>query len=115
MDSGWRRFGYALEASPGLVLQLVGSAVAWTFVQLSGMMVAGCGPERPCNHTLTDLATNGIQPALLVAWAITAVLVFAVPLVWGRSPLPVLLIGIGVSALLTVVAYVTLSIGAGVM
>ncbi|GAA3204402.1 hypothetical protein [Microbacterium terregens] len=109
------RFGYALGALPGVVLHLVGSAVAWTFIQLNGLMVAGCGTDRPCNFAVTDAAVNGIQPLLIAVWAITSVSAFARALARGRSPWPVLGIGVGVSILITGLAYLALVIGAGVL
>ena len=110
-----QRFGYVLGALPGVVLQFLLSVVAWTWVQLNSLMVAGCGAQRACNHTLTYLAANGIQPALIAVWVVTTVLGFALPLAWGRSPYPVLGIGVGVSILITAIAYLTLSIGAGIV
>ncbi|GAA3210574.1 hypothetical protein GCM10017690_21160 [Microbacterium terregens] len=115
VNGRWQRFGYVLGALPGVILHLLGSAVAWTFVQLNGLMVAGCGTDRPCNFTVTDIAVNGIQPVLIVTWAVTTALAFARPLAWGRNPWPVLGVGVAVSALITVAAYVTLRIGAGVL
>ena len=110
-----QRFGYILGALPGVLLHLLGSVVAWTLVQLNGLMSAGCGTDRPCNFTVMDLAVNGIQPVLVVTWAVTTTLAFARPLVWGRSPYPVIGVGVGISALITVVAYLALRIGAGLM
>ena len=115
VNSSGQRFGYALGALPGVILHLFGSAVAWTFVQLNGLMVAGCGADRPCNFTVTDLAVNGIQPLLVAVWIVTTVLAFARPLARGRSPWPVLGIGVGVSILITGLCYLALAIGAGVM
>ena len=115
-DNGsWQRLGYALGALPGVILHLLGSAVAWTFVQLNGLMVAGCGADRPCNFTVTDLAANGIQPLLIAVWVFTTVLALARPLARGRSPWPVLGIGVGVSILITGICYLALAIGAGVL
>ncbi|SIS14529.1 hypothetical protein SAMN05880568_3066 [Microbacterium sp. RURRCA19A] len=99
---------------PGVVLHLLASVAAWTFVQVNGLMVAGCGSDRSCDFVLTDAAVNGVQPALIVVWAITTALAIARPLAWGRSPWPVLGAGIGVSAVLTVAAYMVLRAGAGV-
>lgn len=98
-----------------MVLHLLASVAAWTFVQLNGLMVAGCGSERFCDFVLTDVAVNGVQPVLIVAWLITAVLAFARPLARGRSPWPVLWVGTAISAILAVAAYVTLRLGAGVL
>lgn len=78
-------------------------------------MVAGCGAERPCNLTLTDLAVNGIRPVLIVVWAVTTVLAFARALARGRNPWPVLGVGFSVSILITGAAYLALSIGVGVV
>lgn len=110
-----QRLGYALGALPGVILHLLGSVAAWTFVQLNGLMVAGCGTDRPCNLAVTDVAVNGIQPVLIVVWGVTTALAFARPLVRGRNPWPVIGVGVGVSALITVAAYLALRIGAGVL
>ena len=114
-NGSWQRLGYALGALPGVILRLPGSAVAWTFVQLNGLMVAGCGPERACNFTVIDLAVHGIQPLLIAVWVVTTVLALARPLARGRSPWPVLGIGVGVSILITGICYLALAIGAGVL
>ena len=114
-NGSWQRLGYALGALPGVILHLLGSAVAWTFVQLNGLMVAGCGADRPCNFTVTDLAVNSIQPLLIAVWVVTTVLAFARPLARGRSPWPVFGKGVGVSILITGLCYLALAIGAGVM
>ncbi|KAA9111357.1 hypothetical protein [Microbacterium rhizomatis] len=114
IDTSRRRSGYALEALPGIIVHLLGSVAAWTFVQVNGLMVAGCGAERTCNATMTDLAVNGIQPALIAVWAVTALLSLARALAWRRSPWRVLGIGMGVSILITGLAYLMLRIGAGV-
>lgn len=110
-----QRLGRAVGVLPGTVLHLLASVAAWTFIQLNGLMVAGCGSQRSCDLVLTDVAVNGVQPVLLVGWLITTALAIARPLVWGRSPWPVLGVGIVVSAILTVAAYVTLRVGAGVL
>lgn len=110
-----QRLGRAVGVLPGTVLHLLASVAAWTFIQLNGLMVAGCGSQRSCDLVLTDVAVNGVQPVLLVAWLITTALAFVRTLAWGRSPWPVLGVGIVVSAILTVAAYVTLRVGAGVL
>lgn len=115
LDDSRPRFGYLIGVLPGVLVHLLGSVAAWTFVQLNGLMVAGCGADRPCNYNVTDLAVNGIQPVLLVAWALTAALAFIRPVVWRRSPYPVLGIGFGVSAVTTVLAYLLLRLGSGVL
>ncbi|GEM_PF-1945081 len=76
---------------------------------------AGASQNGYANFAVIYLALNGIQPVLLVAWAITTVLAFARPLVWGRNPWPVIGVGVGISALITAAAYVALRIDAGIM
>jgi hypothetical protein len=115
VDGLKQRFGYALEALPGVLLHLLGSGLAWTFVQLNGLMSAGCGTGRPCNYAVMDLAVNGIQPLLIAVWVVTTVLAFARPLARGRNPWPVVGIGVGVSVLITGLTYLALAIGAGVL
>ena len=110
-----QRLGRALGVLPGVVLHLLGSVAAWTVVQVNGLMVAGCGSDRSCDFVLTDLAVNGVQPVLIVAWLITGILAFIRPLAWGRSPWPVLGIGSVISAVITVAAYIALRAGAGVL
>jgi len=77
-------------------------------------MIAGCGSQRPCDFTLVDTAMNAVQPVLVVAWLVTAVLAIARALASGRNAWPVRGIGIGVSVVITVAAYVALRIGARV-
>ncbi|WDG18077.1 hypothetical protein [Microbacterium sp. Clip185] len=110
-----QRFGYALGALPGVVLHLLLSAAAWTVVQLNGLMVAGCSASRPCNDTLIYISLNGIQPALIGIWLVTAVLATLRPLVWGRNPWPVLGVGGAVSILVAGLDYLALAIGAGLL
>lgn len=111
-DPRWR-LGQVLGALPGVVLHLLGSAAGWTFVQVNGLMVAGCGATRRCDFTLIDSAVNAVQPVLIVVWVVTTVFAFVRPLVRGRNPWPVLGVGIGASALITAAAYVALRVGAG--
>lgn len=52
-----QRAGYLFGALPGVLL-LLGSAVAWAFIQLNGLAVAGC-PSRSCNYEVIFIALNG--------------------------------------------------------
>ncbi|PRY69099.1 hypothetical protein B0I08_103305 [Glaciihabitans tibetensis] len=73
-------------------------------------MVARCGTSIPCDSTLFFVSANGIEPLLIVVWAITAVLAIARPLARGLSPWPVVGIGAGASILFTGLAYLMLLI-----
>jgi hypothetical protein len=110
-----QRLGYVLGALPGVVLHFLVSVAAWTFIQLSGLVVGGCSESRPCNLTLTYMGLNGIQPVLLVVWALTTILAIIRPLVWGTNPWPVLGIGGGASILITALDYLALAINSGLV
>lgn len=111
----WPRLEQALGVLPGVVIHLLASAAAWIYIQLSGLMVAGCGAARPCNSAVIHVSLNGIQPMLLAVWGVTAVLAVVRPLVWGRYPWPVVGIGFGISLLIAGLDYLALVIGAGLL
>lgn len=111
----WRRVEHVFGVLPGVVLHLIASAAAWTYIQLSGLMVAGCGAARPCNDAVIYVSLNGIQPILFAVWVVTSVLAILRPLVWGRHPWPVIGIGFGVSLLIAALDYLALVIGVGLL